>query len=933
MIRLKFTIFFALSILTFSQLIGQSIKGKVVDANNSEPLVGATIKVVGTKMGAVADLDGSYKIEGLISGTYDLLVSYIGYDDKTIKNVLVKPNDFVNIDVVLNIDGLTTDIIVVEANTTLANEQAMLVEQKNSDKVQDGISEQQIKRAPDAAASEVLKRVTGISIVSDKYVFVRGTSERYNNTSLNGVLLPSTDPDKKAFSFDLFPSNLLENIIVSKTFTPDLTANFSGGLVQITTKDFPDAFTYNIGISSAFTSGTSTETFMDYNASEKKFLFFNTGIDNSRSLPGNFPKIQLKNSNFSREEVRDFGRSFSNNWSQVSDRAPLNSGFQISIGNSFNLGKMPLGFLAAYSYKSSFSNKDITRNDFNTDNSKLISLNGRNSEASYLWGGLLNLNLKLNDRNKISSKSTFTSNSEDNTEYYSGYVNGLAGSDSFDRNLYVTSFVQRFLFSTQLFGEHSLSFLNNANVDWKLSYSETHRDEPDRKTMTYQREFQTESPYYAAINPNFGNTFAGGRFFSNLQDINRSASMNIEIPFKFNIPFIKNEISHSKLKAGILINGINRNFSARNFGVGYYIGMPFDVLYQPIGTIFRQENFDVNKLFYDEMTNESDKYNAIDNNYASYLMFDIPIKKLRLIIGARYEINEQKVSTLGIIDNPISNSLLNKDLLPSINIQYKLTESSNLRAAYTQTIAKPELREIAPYSYVDFVSYTSVVGNAIDLRRTLIRNFDLRYEIFPKAGDVISVSAFYKYIDAPIEEVFIATSSNRIKTFQNAKNGAVNYGLEFEVRKNLGFLSKYFSDFSLNANLTLVNSKINLENVNTIATTKERRMQGQSPYMINLGLYYDNYKLGTSVNLTYNRFGDRIAEVGLNGFNDISEKGRDLLDFSIAKKIFNKIELKFAVKDILDQNQNLIQDISGKEEIVRGIKSGRSYSLTVSYKY
>ncbi|MFZ4590616.1 MAG: carboxypeptidase regulatory-like domain-containing protein [Ignavibacteria bacterium] len=928
--RAFFTILFAISIFTFGQLSAQSIKGKVIDANNSEPLIGATIKIVGTSHGAIADLDGTYQIEGLIPGTYDVKVSYIGYDDKTIKNVQVKPNDFVKLDVVLQIDGLTTDIIVVESNTSLANEQALLVEQKNSNKVQDGISEQQIKRAPDAAASDVLKRVTGLSIVSDKYVFVRGTSERYNNTTLNGVLIPSTDPDKKAFSFDLFPSNLLENIIISKTFTPDQTANFSGGLVQITTKDYPDAFTYNVGVSSAFTTGTSTETFMKYDATEKKFLIFNTGIDNSRSLPSSIPGQQLKNSNFSREQIRDFGRSFSNNWNQVSDRAPLNSGFQLSIGNSVNLGKMPFGFMAAYSYKSSFSNKDITRNDYNSDYSKLISLNGRNSESAYLWGGLLNLNLKINDRNKISSKTTFTSNSEDNTEYYSGFTNL---NDAFDKQLYVTSFVQRLLLSTQLFGEHNFAALNNANLDWKLSYSETHRDEPDRKTMTYQRELQTDNPFYAAINPNFGNTYAGGRFFSNLQDVNRSAALNIEVPFKFNVPLLNNEVSHTKLKAGIFTNGINRNFSARNFGVGYYIGMPFDVLYQPIGSIFGQENFDVNKLFYDELTNETDKYTASDNNYASFLMFDIPINKFRMIIGARYEINEQKVSTMGIVDNPITNSLVDKDLLPSVNIQYRLSEFSNLRAAYTQTIAKPELREIAPYSYVDFVSYTSVVGNSIDLKRTLVRNFDLRYEIFPKAGDVLSLSAFYKYIDAPIEEVFIATSSNRIKTFQNAKNGAVNYGLEIEARKNLGFLTKHLSDLSLNANLTLVNSRINLENVSTIATTKERRMQGQSPYMINVGLYYDNYNLGTSLNLTYNRFGDRIAEVGLNGFNDISEKGRDLLDFSISKRLLNQLELKFTVKDILDQDQKLIQDVMGTEEVVRGIKSGRSYSLTVSYKY
>jgi TonB-dependent receptor len=524
-------------------------------------------------------------------------------------------------------------------------------------------------------------------------------------------------------------------------------------------------------------------------------------------------------------------------------------------------------------------------------------------------------------------------NSDDQTEYYEGYVNGSQGSDAFDRKLYITRFTQRDLYSTQLFGEHVFKFLNNSLLDWKFSYSNSNRKEPDIKTMTYQRDFNGSDPFYAAINPNFGNTYAGGRFFSNLNDINRSFSVNIETPFSFNIPFSSVKITNTRMKIGSLLNGNNRNFSARNFGVGYYIGMPFNLLYQPVDKIFQRENFDVNKLFYDELTTESDKYTASENTYAAYTMFDIPINKLRIIFGARYEYDEQRVNTLGIIGNPVSRYVKNNDILPSINLVYKLTEKANFRAAYSQTISRPELREIAPFSYVDFVTGILVLGNSIDLHRTIVRNYDIRYEIFPQPGEIISFSLFYKKIDSPIEEVFIPTTTNRLKTFKNAEAGAYNYGAEIELRKNLGFILKTFENFSINGNFAIINSKVSFEGVTTTATTKERRLQGQSPYMINLGLFYDNYDLGTNVNLTYNRFGERIMEVGTNGYNDIRELPRDFLDFTASKKIFGKIEIKFSVKDIMNQKQKFVQLVSGKDETIILNNSGISYSLGITYKY
>ncbi len=910
------------------ELLSQSIKGKILDEANSDPLVGATIKIEGTKIGAITDIDGTYIIENVSAGKYNLIISYIGYQDKLIKDVVVTGSQIVSLDITLSTGALTTQEIIVEATQTLSNEKALLTEMKNSNRVTDGISEQQIKKAPDAAASDVLKRVTGLSIVKDKFVFIRGTSERYNTTTLNGSLIPSTEPDKKSFSFDLFPSNLLENIIVSKTFTPDQPGNFSGGLVQITTKEFPDAFSFNYNMTGSITGNTTGNDFYSYDAGQSKLLFLNIGKDDGgRSLPSIIPQTLVKNNNFTPEQLSEFGKSFKNNWQQTGKSAPINSGFQASIGNVFKIGKVPLGVLGAFSYRNGYTNKEIERNLYNTDYTQLNGYTGRSSEYSVLWGGLFNLNAKINDYNKISLKSTFTQTAEDETEFYQGFDNSVYLSD---KKLYLTKFTERSLASFQLIGNHYI--FNGLTVDWKASYSESDRNEPDVKTMLYQREAGTNDPFYAALNYNVGNDFSGGRFFSNMKDINRSAQLDFEVPFKFTLPFADG-FSSSKLKIGTFLNGTNREFSARNFGPALFINAPFSIIYEPIETIFRPDNFAPGKIFFDELTKESDKYNATDNLYAGYMMVDIPINQFRFIIGGRYEFSEQNINTLGVVGEPIKNNLENKDILPSINIVYQLNDFTNIRGAYTQTVSRPELREIAPFSYVDFVSGILVFGNSTDLHRSLVRNYDLRFEMFPSGGELVSLSLFYKQFDSPIEDVFLSTSTNKLKSFKNAESGANNYGIELEVRKNMGFLTNKLSDLSFSGNLTLVNSSVNLEGTGSVVTSKERRMQGQSPFMINLGFFYDNIALGLNANLVYNKFGDRIAEVGLSGYEDVYEKGVDQLDFSISKKLLKNFEIKFSARDLFNQDRIFTQKVNDEDKTIRKIRSGSNFAITVSYKY
>jgi TonB dependent receptor-like, beta-barrel/CarboxypepD_reg-like domain/TonB-dependent Receptor Plug Domain len=921
--NLSLFIFIVLISLYSIQANAQAIKGKITDASNSDPLVGVIVKLEGTIIGTASDLDGNYEITDIEPGNYNVEFSYIGYTTKTIKDVKVNLNDVTKLDITLTGEGITTEEITVETNATLSNEQSLLLEQKNSSKIQDGISEQQIKRAPDAAASDVLKRVMGVSVVDNKFVFVRGTSERYNNTTLNGVLVPSTEADRKSFSYDLIPAKLLDNIIVTKSFTPDLVGNFSGGLVQLNTKEFVDQFTVDLETSGSFLSGTTSQgDFYHYDAGQKQTLFFNSGLDNGgRSIPAAFPGTKFTAPN-------DYGQSLINSWGQDNRKAPLNGGFQFSMGNNFNLFENPLGVLFAYTYKNGFANETITRSEFNSDTTTLVNYNGRSSNYVVLNGGVLNINYKIGDNNKLSFKNTKSINSEDITQYYQG-VTRIG--DYFDKKLYGTEFTERTLYSGQLGGSHYIRKLSKLNVTWIASYSESERNEPDTKTVYYQKEEGSDDPYQVPLTT-IPNENVGERFYSKLFDISRNFLVN------FDMNFLKINNQRTKVKFGLFADGTDRNFTARVFEPKLAVSSGIGRL--PIDQIFSPQNFQPNLMYMVETTDKSDAYTANENTYAGYAMVDIPINKLRIIAGLRFENDEQGVDgfvrTTGV---PVDVNQRNNDYLPSLNLTYALNDKTNIRASATQTVSRPELREIAPFSFIDFITGGDLTGNP-NLTESLIQNYDLRYEIFPNAGEVASLSLFYKHFDQPIEKVIVPTLVGPIPaySFANATQGAVNYGLEIELRKKLGFISKDLSDFTFNGNFALINSKVNLTGLQTAVNETERRLQGQSPYTLNLGMYYDNYDLGVSVNVVYNQFGEKISEVGRVGFSDRYENGRGLLDFSVSKTFLTNFEGKFTMRNILNQDieftENFtINDNQVIEKTVSTVTTGIIYGLTLGYKF
>lgn len=938
--------------VAFAQTKG-TISGKVIDAESGEVLRRATVSIVGTQMGAFTDVKGEYKLRSLNPGTYSLQVRYVGYEIKQIDNIEVKEGGNTVINVVLASSVKKTEEIVVEARRENNNEAAILAQRKNASQVSDGISIEEIKRTPDSDAGQSLRRVSGVTLVNDKFVYVRGVSERYSNTTLNGTALATTEPDKKAFAFDMFPSEFLENANVAKSFSPDLPGNFAGGLVQLNTVDFPAARSFKISFG---TSMSDNVTF------DKKFITYGSGSQNwfgyedgSRSLPGSVPSSpsamkdltnRLKSDDeatlrAATDEWSSLSKSFNNKaWSRDTISAPLNGSINMSYSDIFNLGGSDLGIIASAMYGNSYSYNDIYRATLNSDATVYNYNRGTVSTFSTNLGGLLNIAYKIGDNNSISLKNTYNNAADDESTIMLGRKD-----QSYTRQ-FGFQFVQKTLFASQLGGEHNLSFLNNSLLNWKLGVSNSKRDEPDFKRVRYSRS-DTTAPFRVDIYDLAGNGYQAGRFFSNLEEQALTGALDFTLP-----------LNTFKIKTGILIEQKDREFLVRSLTINKstyllknYYDPDFGYVVQNYGDedfyndyftqdpefLFDEANYTYDRLGLGEETKPSDSYRANESLIAGYIMGDLPFDisghKLRIITGARIESSTQNLESFYPIASNGSDSTFvdanDVDVLPALNIVYELTKTMNFRASASQTLTRPSLREYAPFTFYDFYFQGDVTGNP-SLKRALIQNYDLRWEWFTNPGEVISASIFYKSFKDAIEETVIGTSSNIKRTFANADGTAYNYGFELELRKNLGFLASFLSPLSFNMNLAIIKSEITVEQ-NSVKDT--RSMWGQSPYSLNLGLFYYNNESGTSVNLGYNTSGKRIMQVAdISRYSQkdphIYEMSRNSVDLSISQSIAKMFEIKFVAKDLL--NEKVRWEQLGNE--VASTVRGRAFSFGISYK-
>jgi len=931
---------------------GGSIAGKVTDGETGDPLRGATIVIVGTKKGAYSDTKGTYRIKGLAAGKHSMRITYVGYSAKQVDEITVKDGETVTINIVMKSAATSGKEVVVTAERIMDNQAAVLAQRQKASTVSDGVAREEIAKLPDSDAGQSLKRVTGVTLVDGKYVFVRGVSDRYSNTTLNGTSLTSTEPDKKSFAFDMFPAELLENVNIAKSFTPDLPGNFVGGLVQLNTIDFPSGFSFKV------TTGLTSNDYVTNHSAQ--FIASPGGgtdwlglDDGTRAIPTNMPDpnefLALRTAVNARDaEATERWLGLMNDFNPTGFKremqtAPFAGKLSISHTNTFEVGEeSQVGLVASLNYNNGYGINRMSRTGIQSDGESLLfDYAGTVATRSTNLGALVNLAFKPGTQSTITFKNSYSLQSDDE----SVYQYGREFTQSQLRKNLAFQFVEKQLLSSQLGGEHNIAVANNLLIDWKLGYSQSQRDEPDLRRLRFQRDLfadegtPMEASVFTGSVTSQGSGPNAGRFFSTLNEFGRSVGVNGTL-----------SLAEMKIKAGGLHEYRNRSFRARSFTYLQPAFTELDTDFLRVSddssivpdpsALFDQQNYGFSKLGLSEDSRRRDAYGAFEQLFAGYAMVDIPFTvsdiPVRIVTGARVENSLQSLQSFNDQDRPVSVELPLTDILPSFNLVVTPVKDINIRLAATQTLTRPSLREFAPFAFFDFQTQSTVRGNP-NLTRALVQNYDVRLEWFPGPSEVISVSAFYKSFINAIEETIDPSSSELIRTFQNAQGVANNQGIEFEIRKGLGFLADELQYFMATMNVSLINSDITVTQGGNVADT--RLMWGQSPYSINGGLFFQHPDWGTSVNLAYNIAGRRIVQVAQVGVYQVPvgkekdgphvfENPRDVIDLSIAQNI-GMLELKFSARDLL--NQQLVWEQLGR--IVATNLRGRTFSFSVGYRF
>lgn len=922
-----------LLMMTTSGMYAQDIKGIVIDQKSREPLIGATIQVAGTQLATVSHADGKFSISGLNEGTYSLLVKYVSYQSQKIDGVQVKAsmgNDSVRVAMVEDEQKLSE--VTVTAVRRKNTEAAMIQAAKSSSVIVSNVSAQEIQRTQDSNAGEVISRVPGVSLIDDKFVMVRGLSQRYNNVWINGGAVPSSEADARAFSFDIIPSSQIDNLTIVKTPVAEYPADYTGGFILVNTKEIPVTNSANISVGVNWNSSASFQNFLSSNTSSTDILGFDHGL---RSLNGGI--------NETLQSIGDDGTDLQNNglnndWKTYNHKPWGDLKLSADWNHTWKLNGYRLGMIAAVNYSNEYKTYENMQNnlfgvyDVANDQSNYLRHSVDNQyNHNIRIGAMYNVTLLSKSGNsKYQLKNIF--NQIGNNRYT--WREGVSAQANLERSAeyYYRS---RTTYNGQLTGKH---ILGPDVLDWSVGYAYANRHMPDRRR--YLIDDAIESGVYALST---GNDIS--REWTQLDEHIFSANVNNEYQLEMGswMP---------KVKVGGYGEYRTRKYTTREFIYNWNADqntMPQDFRHADIPTLLSDEaNYGIDKLYLLEQVRMRNNYSGHNTLGAGYLAASLPFGKLEILAGVRFEYNQMELisNTKDSQVSPSSEFYRNGDLFPSLNSTYKINDQHQIRLGYGRSINRPEFRELSSSVYYDFDLASSVQGNT-ELKNSYIDNFDMRYEFYPSQGELISVAAFYKHFDSPIEWTYtVSGGTDLIYSYKNAKS-ANNYGLELDIRKDLAFIG--LPGFSWSFNGALIKSSVVFE-----PGSKEhnRPMQGQSPYLVNTGIFYKNAPLLLDVALLYNRIGKRIIGVGRSEGStgsdenaripDSYEMPRDVFDLTATKKMGNHFEVKLSIRDLFNQNVTYKQfaevtysDGCTREvqQITRQYRPGRNIGLSAVYKF
>ena len=806
-----------------------SLSGKIVDAETKEELIGAVVKIDGTSLGAVCDINGEYMIAGIPAGIHTVIAFMVGYQEERIENVEIKAGADTSLDITISPDAIEVDEVRVKARAIRNTDEALIQQRKEEDAVTDAVSAEAISSTGSGDAAAAMKQVTGATVVGGKEVYVRGLGDRYMNVQLNGSSLPSTSQYKRTVQMDIFPAGLLDNIATQKTFTPDKPGNFTGGSVDIKTKSFPDKFTLSISASSSMNSQASFQDgFLTYDGGDSDWLGHDDG---SRDIPGLLEPENIvipDNASASQDLEKahildDYTRAFNTVMYPHDTTSPVDQSYSLTIGNRINVLDRPLGFVGSLTYSNSYKYYDDGENnrwkltghiDEKNELDYELLMNDTKSTNEVVIGALFNTMYRIHEDHEIGINYMYNQTGENVSRLLTGSF-PEADIDVEDGRYYnasVLHYNERTLNSVQFHGDHDFKGLRGTNFEWRATIAEASQDEPDMRYFNYHyrdRIYNGEEVRVYSLDVN--QYKAPNRYFRTLDENINEFSADLSIPLKETGDVEKKE---SLVKLGGAYSSNDRTFRERRFQYKLtktnYIGDENTIF---ADSVFADYNLGMTSetapyTFGTHILDASEDRASYDGDQevtAFYSMLDYyMIPEFRIITGARFE--KTSMNTVSADTTYQKGSIETDDILPSVNLVYELNGTYTMRGAYGRTLARPSFREMAPFPSEDFAGGYIFTGNP-DLDRTLIDNFDLRFERFGEPGEIMAVSLFAKSFHDPIERV-ILNVNNEI-SFQNVDRADVK-GIEFEVRKNLGAFTTKLTPFRAGFNLSLVTSKVDI---------------------------------------------------------------------------------------------------------------------------
>lgn len=904
--------------------------GVVRSSEDNRPIPNARLFVSGTAIEAQTDEEGRFEIN-LPVGQYSVSVLHGEFATRTVEGVVIGKDEEIRLDFSLPPAGLELAEFVVLVPFIQGSISAVLDERLRSASVSEVLGAEQMSRAGDSDAGSALARVTGLTLVGGEFIFVRGLGERYSSTLLNRASVPSPDPSRKVVPMSLFPTGVIESIRVQKSYSPDMPAEFGGGSVDIRTNAIPDENFFNVSVSGGFLQGTTGKPGLTYRGGSNDWLGRDDG---TRALPeivaqavaGDVPLIEatLFNPNgFTAEELEALGDAFPVIYDVKEKDNQPNHGLTLEGGMKGQWGDWSAGFLGAVSWSQAWANRQEIRRQFNIGEGELRlrdEYDLTRTEHKVEGNLFLTAGINFRDEHELSWTSMLLRQTLDDTRKQVGFdqdTGGIVDATTLE-------YEERDLLAHQIEGRHTFPSLSDLTFRWDASDARARRLSPD--TRIYLFEEDRRSPTGLVFSRRTDNNF---RNYGDLNDEVMEYGADVELPLTFGP-------ANLTLSAGWRALDRDRDSDLRRFKFDGIQRFPLDFRFQDsLELIINPDTINPNGLVIRESTRATDNSFALLDIEAFYGMVDVLLwERVRLAGGVRVEDWSQSAVTFDLFNpdgEPISANLQSKDTLPSGSVTVYLTERQQIIASYGETIIRPDLRELSPAEFTDPVLDAPVLGNP-DLLPSSLVHYDLRYDFSPTPTELVSVGLFYKEITDPIE-LIILPSEALLVTFANA-DGAENYGVEFELRKNLGFLNRWLFENPLWDRLTIAGNaswiESNIEiSEQGVLTSKSRALQGQSPYVLNGQISYIHNENGPEATLLYNVAGKRISEVGVLGQPDKYAQPFDQLDFTLAWPIGEHIKFKFKAQNLLDSTFEITQGV----ETTQIYQKGRQFSVGLDVRF